>query len=220
MIFQNDTLTKIAIDTLRNEKLNQNLECAKAIISESESGMWIPFLSALIGGLLVLAGQFFDRKYKQKIETKNNLREIYAFSRKLEASIKNSYRELAMAKTHIEYWWHCHNDSPTSEKNYEEHLRSQTNAREIEREIGETKAEFIGYVRKFQAIKPLKTEIEIELEKVSNLSNVKAKVYDLSLSHEKVRNELVDKDESELRETYYLNLLPFKEINDYLFTLL
>jgi predicted RND superfamily exporter protein len=185
--------------------------------------IWIPFLSALIGGLLVLAGQFMDRKSKRKTETKTTLREIYAFNRKLEALMKSNFRELAMAKVHVEYWWYCNQTTPLGKENqkyYEEHLKSQVFAREIERQIGEIKADFIGHVRKFQAIKELKQEIENQLEEISDLTNAKAKTYNTSLQFTKVRHELVDEDEKELREIYYKNLVNFKSINDYLQTLL
>lgn len=60
--------------------------------------IWIPFFSALAGGLLVLSGQTIDWWRKQRQETKNSLREIYAYCRKLEALMKNNYRELAEEK--------------------------------------------------------------------------------------------------------------------------
>ena len=63
---------------------------------------WVPFLSAIAGGILVLAGQSIDRSSKLKTEKENSLREIYSFARKLEALMKNNYRELAMAKVHVE----------------------------------------------------------------------------------------------------------------------
>ena len=135
--------------------------------------------------------------------------------------MKNNYRELAMAKTHVEYWWYCHVTTPSSKERdryYEEHLRSQSIAREVERKIGETKADFIGQVRKFQTLKELKPEIETQLDQISDLTNKKAKSYDINLSYSKVRNEIVNKDEDELRDIYYLNLKNFKSVNDYLFT--
>ena len=193
------------------------------LIKSPTFSIWIPFLSALIGGFLVLIGQHFDRKSRRNTERINGLREIYAYCRKLEALMKNNYRELAIAKAHVEYCWYCNattTDSAEKKKYYEEHLKSQETAREIERRIGETKADFIGHVRKFQAIKELKTQIEKELEVISDLANAKAKAYDLSISHDKVRNEMVEKNERELAETYDQNLKNFKDINNYLYTLL
>jgi len=180
--------------------------------------IWIPLLSALLGGLLVLAGQTIDRWQKRKIDIENNLREIYAYCRKIEALMKNHYRELAMAKVHVEYWWYCYrvvNDGE-NKKYYDEHLKSQIYGREIERKIGEAKADFIGHVRKFQVIKKIKEEIEQLLLTISDLTHPKAHSYDLSLPHDVVRFEKVEKDEKELGEAYYENLNSFSVINDYL----
>jgi len=189
-------------------------------LTTNTNSMWIPFLSALAGGILVLAGQAIDRGNKNRTEKETSLRQIYAYARKLEAMMKNNYRELAMAKVHIEYWWHCHitSNEGTNGRYYEEHLRSQSLAREIERKIGETKADFIGHIRKFQAIKEIKTDIENDLLIISDLTHAKAKPYELDLQHNQVRYEFAENDERELRDLYFENLEHFKRINDYLFT--
>jgi hypothetical protein len=191
-----------------------------AEINSTSGFSWVPFFSALAGGLLVLAGQAIDRDKKLVTEKENSLREIYSFSRKLEALMKNNYRELAMAKIHVEYWWYCHvtTNGEDNGRYYEEHLRSQNLAREIERKIGENKAEFIGHIRKFQAIKEIKNEIENELLIISDLTNAKAEIYDTNLPHDEVRYSRAEKDEENLRNTYYKNLAYFKNINDYLYT--
>jgi hypothetical protein len=220
-------IQQVLSDTVSLDSINHKLDTMKYLISQQKPSnpysLWIPFFSAIAGGLLVLGGQFIDRFSKRETETKNNLREIYAYSRKLEALMKNNYRELAMAKTHVEYWWYCHltaDNNSDKQKYYDEHLRSQSFAREIERRIGETKAEFIGHVRKFQAIKRLKPEIEKQLLAISDLTNSKAKTYDTSIPHEQIRYGIVEQDETKLRETYYMNLFHFKSINDYLLDLL
>jgi hypothetical protein len=164
--------------------------------------IWISFLSAIVGGILVLAGQSIDRRQKQKQEALNNLREIYAYCRRIEALMKNYYRELAMAKIHVEYWWFCYravNDGQTK-MYYDEHLKSQGFAREIERKIGESKADFIAHVRKFQAIKSISEEIEHRLLAISNLSHPKASSYNGTEHHDVVRFEKVEQDEKVLRE--------------------
>jgi hypothetical protein len=212
----------VYIDTANLELINQKLSALqntipKVSINPSIS-IWVPLLASIIGGLLVWAGQAIESTRKRKIERTSNLLEIYAYCRKLEAVMKNNYRELAMAKSHVEYWWHVANSSSSSvsqkQQGYDEHLRSQAYAREIERKIGDTKAEFIGHVRKFQALKSIKRNVETSIETISDLTNAKAKSYDSTIPHEKLRFEMYDQDEKELRDTYYRNLVPFKEIND------
>jgi hypothetical protein len=219
-----DTLHKIFTDTSTLNHINFKLiELKKSItMSNPTFTVWLPLLSSIIGGLLVWLGQFFERKYRRKSDDKKSKLEIYAYCRKLEAAMRNNYRELAMAKVHTEYWWYCYNTSSgeVAKKAYEEHLRSQAFAREIERRIGETKADFIGHVRKFQAIKKLPVDTEQKLNVISDLTHSKAKTYDTSENHTKVRYEMAENDETELRNSYYNNLSNFKLINDNLQKLL
>lgn len=183
--------------------------------SPSISNNWIPFMAVIAGGILVWVGQAIERSIRKSIDKKNSMLEIYAYCRKLEAEMKNNYRELAMAKTHVEYWWHGYKyDGQDKQRCYEEHLKSQTFAREVEKNIGNTKAAYIGHVRKFQAIHSLDQSIEKHLEVIADLKNAKAKSYDNALSHNQVRYKHAETDEIELADTYYQNLNSFKEIND------
>jgi hypothetical protein len=184
--------------------------------NNSDFNIWVPLLSSICGGLLVLMGQFVDRHYKKKAEKKANLIEIYAFCRKLEANIRNNYRELAMLKTHVEYWWYCYNSQNFSALYYDSHLKSQAEARIIERQLGDNKADFIGHVRKFQVIKSIPDPIDKQLEVIADLTNPKAKSYEYNLLYDEVRNSFVETDEKNLREEYYKNLVYFQEINEIL----
>lgn len=211
----------IVTDTLVFDSLNQKLNELQTLAAKQQSIPFIqyglPFLSALLVAGLVLLGQSIERKKRREVEIQNSLREIYAFSRKLEALMKSHYTELAMAKVHAQYWWHCHVIT-TRQDYYEKHLSSQSFAREVERKIGETKAEFIGQVRNFQAIQEINQDVEEQLLVISDLTNAKAKIYDSDKSHQEVRHEMAEQDEIDLREKYYANLIHFKSINDYLYT--
>ncbi len=211
-------IRQVFIDTVRLDSINHKLALLQNSNSSSPLSLWIPLVASIIGGLLVWAGQAIERDRRRKSEQRNSLLEIYSFCRKLEAIMRNHYRELAMAKFHAEFWWHCHLvehvDKPHKMKAYDEHLKSQAFAREIERQIGITKADFIGHVRKFQAIKELPNEIENLLERISDLTHPQAKFYDSSITHLKLRYELAEKDEKELRDKYYENLVPFKTVNN------
>lgn len=219
-------IKQIFVDTLSLDSINHKLTALQEVATKNSVSpsisIWIPLLSSIVGGLLVWAGQAIERNRRRNVEKKNSLLEIYSYCRKLEAEMKNNYRELAIAKGHVEYWWHCYNSSssaPTDKPRfYEEHLRSQSYGREIERRIGNTKAEFIGHIHKFLAIRPLDKAIDQQIDIISDLNNAKAKSYDFSIPHDKVRYELYDQDEKELREAYYKNLVPFKTINDILQT--
>lgn len=217
-------LQHFVIDTLSFDTVNQKLDVLRDTLIKTTSSsisIWIPFAAAVVGGVLVWIGQAIERSTRKNAERKNTALEVYAYCRKLEVEMKNNYRELAMAKVHVSYWWHAHHGGGNyMQKYYEEHLRSQAFAREVEKNIGNTKAAFVAHVRKFQVLIPLDDAIDKQLEIISELTNEKAKEYDTSLSHEKVRNELVEQDEKDLRETYYKNLATFKIINDKLQDLL
>lgn len=214
-IINNYYIDSSALDSI-NHKISELQLSTSNFESYDSLNIWVPLLSSLLGGLLVIIGQWIERRRHQNIDRNKNLLEIYSFCKKLEFSMKNNYRELAMVKSHVEYWWYCYNsvNSKPSDipRYYEEHLRSQASAREIERRIGDTKAEFIGHVKKFQAMCKI-GDIENTLETISDLTNAKATSYDPSLPYEEVRNKLYDKDEQNLREVYYKNLEPFKQIN-------
>ncbi|MEO8405486.1 MAG: hypothetical protein ABI480_12850 [Chitinophagaceae bacterium] len=218
-------LQHVIIDSLSLDTITHKLEMLQngvsKITSSTTIAIWISFVAAVVGGVLVWIGQAIERNTRKKTEMKNSSLEVYAYCRKLEAEMRNNYRELAMAKVHVAYWWHAHQGGGIyMQKYYEEHLRSQAFAREVEKNIGNTKAAYIGHVRKFQALIPLDDSIDKQLETISELTNEKAKDYDISISHEKVRHELVEPDEKELREIYYKNLITFKIVNDKLQKLL
>jgi len=211
------TIHNVIVDTLQLHTLNTKLsQLQDSILKKNyspEISIWVPVIAAIIGGSLVWIGQFFERHTKRKVETKNRLEEIYAYCQKLEAIMRNNYRELAMAKNHVEYWWYCYNSDRSAPRDYEEHLKSQSYAREIERRIGDTKAEYIGHVYKFQIIRPIQMDIQKELNIIADLTNARANIFEKSLAYDTVRYELTDLYEKELRERYFQNLEPFKKIN-------
>lgn len=175
----------------------------------------IPLFAALAGGLIVLIGQGIDRYYKQKREDKDKLRDIYANCRRIEALMKNYYAELSYYKTAAQYRWYCTIVSIDKEKKKhynDQHIKYNNNDVETERIIGETIAEFIGQVRKFQSLKAFDDSMEVELESIANLKYKIAKKYDKSVKQATIL-DLVQEDQRQLKDEYYKNLIYFKNIN-------
>lgn len=176
------------------------------------------FLSALIGGFLVIIGQFLMELLKNRKDKRKQIIIISSKTREIEQLLKNDIRELAMFKTHVEYWWFCHIDK-TIDKNYktkyyEEHLRSQTEARITEKRIGENIASYFGFVNEYLSINDSETVgIISELDKISNIEFKKAKEYNKDDNYEDIRNFKVKKDEKELKDKYNINLEPIITIN-------
>lgn len=216
------TIQQMAIDTIYSDSVYSGLMFTQTITPiKTNTGMmiYVPVISTIIGGIIVWLGQYIERIRRVKIETRKELLDIYYNCRRVEGLMRNNYRELAMAKLHVEYWWYAYCQEEEGDENekkrwYDEHLRSQSYARDIERRIGDTKADYIGYVHKFHVIKAIPINIEEKLNVISDLTHPKAKPYGSEESFAYVRGILVSKDEKELRELYYKNLEPFKTIND------
>jgi len=215
------TTNNTIIDTLHNSPTIVLLkESAKQ--TPPEYSFLIPLFAALAGGALVLIGQGIDRHFKSKNEQKNNLRDVYANCRRIEAVMKNYYIELAYYMTATQYRWYCSlvTEDPAQKKHYDtEHIKYNNNHRELERKIGETMADFIGHVRKFQSLKAFDNSIEIHLESISNITHISAKKYEKSIPINEILN-LVEEDQKRLKKEYYKNLIYFKETNDKLLSLI
>ena len=174
-------------------------------------------ISAMIGGFLVIAGQYIIEKYRNRNIKDNSLREITSILTEKKVYLRNLFRELAMYKTHASYWWYCTKkdesfSSVEAEKNRQDHLRSQAEARNVEKEIGRTVATFLGLVTKFELISDSKLEIDEHISKIEEFKFKKAREYDSSLEYSKVRNEMVSRDEEKLKQNYFVNMKPVEEI--------
>jgi len=194
-----------------------------SLITNSDSNNLENLISALIGGLLVIIGQFLMELFKNRKEKRNRVIIISSKTREIEQLLKNDFRELAMFKTHVEYWWFCHNDNSIDDnykkKYYEEHLRSQSESRITEKRIGSSIATYFGYVNEYLSINDSETVgIISELKKISNIEFKRANEYSISDDFDEIRNNQVIKDEKELREEYWVNLKPLKDINEIIYT--
>lgn len=189
----------------------------------SEEGIIQTFLnlesliSAMIGGVLVIAGQYIIEKYKNTNTKNNALREITSLLTEKKVYLRNLFRELAMYKTHASYWWYCTKKDESfstteAEKHRQDHLRSQAEARKVEKDIGRTVASFLGLVTKYQLISGNKLDIDEHISKIEAFKFRKAKDYDSSLEYDKVRNDMVIKDEEKLKQSYFRNMQPIEEI--------
>lgn len=129
--------------------------------------------------------------------------------------LKNLYRELAMYKTHAAYWWYCteiESDGIQAEINRQDHLKSQSDARKVEKDIGDTIATFLGLVVKFENLLGRKIDVTLQLDIIGNIKTRPAKEYAPDQSYSLVRNTLVLEDEEDLKKEYFLNLAAFDKI--------
>ncbi|MFC0777684.1 hypothetical protein [Flavobacterium sp. HJSW_4] len=208
------------IDTLHNSPSIILLKESKQ--SSPDYSFLIPLLAALAGGIIVLIGQGIDRYFKQKNEKKNQLRDIYANCRRIEALMKTLYLELSSYKILTQYRWYCTIITTDLEKkkHFEnEHIKYAANARKTHHEIGENIANFIGQVRKFQSLKSFDNLVEIELESISNITFKDSREYNKSINKDEIINLTIE-DKNKLKEEYFKFLHHFKKINDILQTLI
>ena len=205
------------IDISKVEKSLKVIEKVSQIAkpNEIDSTLWISFLSAIIGGVLVIIGQFLIEYFKNKNENKKEYSNIISEIVRQRGILKNLYRELAMYKTHASYWWFCTETESfgvESEKNRQDHLKSQSESRKIEREIGESIATFLGLISKFELVLGKTIDCSYFIEKINVLKTRPANEYDSNQNYTEVRTKIVIKDEMELKEEYFQNLIPFDEI--------
>jgi hypothetical protein len=211
-----DTLyQKIVTLTSKVDSLSLKVE---KLSDKSTFSLWTPIIAALITAVVgTLVAQAIDRIFKNRRETKKDLREIHSKSVNLKIKLKDLVRQLAMHKFHAQYWWHIHskeNDKDFRNKYYLEHLRSQSEARETEKEIGEVKADFLAEVVKYEKMKGKKFNVDTEKATIENLVFPKAKTYSDDISADELRDELSEADERTLRESFFSNLVIFQTIID------
>lgn len=180
----------------------------------SSIASWQNLISAIIGGILVVAGHYIIER--KRISNENHQEIVNTVSKLSEIKylLKNLFRELAMYKTHASYWWFCtiKEQGQESEKHRQEHLRSQKEAREIEKQIGKNIAKFLGQIIKFKVLSTKKIDVTQWIKKIDKIKFRKANEYSTSQGYDKVRKELVENDEEKLRTEYFNNLKPFENI--------
>jgi len=201
---------------LLNSKLDSLTNNVNKLSAKSTPSLLGPIIAALITAVLgTLFAQAIDRYFRNKRENTKDLREIHSKCVNLKIKLKDLFRQLAMHKFHAQYWWITHIKQPDSEykaKCYLEHLRSQSEARSTEKEIGETKAEFLAEVVKYEKLKGEKFNVDQEKNAIEDLIFKKAKTYSLQTDLDVLRDELAEKDEAELRENYFMNLQLFQKV--------
>lgn len=183
---------------------------------------WQSLISALIGGVLVIAGQLIIECIKSRKEKKRRIIFLSSKAKEIEQHLFNELRELAMFKTHANYWWFSHRKGTSTEefnkKYYNEHLRSQSESRLTEKKIGTKIAEYFGIINEYLTLVNGQTVgIVTNLEKIKKIEFGKAVDYELSENFDDVRNKKVEKDEKELKSEYWNLIKPITEINEVLY---
>ena len=179
-------------------------------------------ISAIIGGLLVIIGQVLTEYLKSRKERRQKIIHLSSKSKEIEQHLFNELRELAMHKTHANYWWFCHRKETSPEeynkRYYDEHLRSQTECRLSEKNIGIKIAEYFGVINEYLALASKDTVgIVSNLETIKKIRFRKAVDYELTEDYDEVRNLKVDADENQLKTDYWNLLKPVSEINENLY---
>lgn len=155
-------------------------------------------------------------------EKRQRIISLSSKAKELEQILFNDLRELAMFKTHANYWWYSHRleSSPEkyNERYYEEHLRSQSDARNAQKNIGINLSKYFGIVSEFLTLEKEQTVgIVTDLEILKKLTFKKAVDYDLNDDYYDVRENRVAKDEEELKLNYWDSLKPVSDINQIMY---
>lgn len=208
-----DSILK-SIDTivLKNTSIVDNISTVANSNPNTDNSAWISLWSAIAGGVLVITGQFLVEYFKKKSENKTNISSILSEITRQKEILKHLYRELAMYKTHSSYWWYCTIIADTQiekETHRQDHLKSQSESRRVEKEIGDAISTFLGLITKFEIITNKTANLTIEINKINELETRPAKEYESSQNYDYIRKTSVIEDEKELKKDYYKNLEPF-----------
>lgn len=188
----------------------------------SDSITFQNLISALIGGLLVIVGQLMTEYLKSRREKREKIIFLASKSKEIEQHLFNELRELAMFKTHANYWWFCHRKENTvneySKRYYDEHLRSQSECRISEKSIGARIAEYFGIINEYLTLASNDTVgIISDLEIIKKTQFRKAIDYDINEDYDEVRNNRIENDEIQLKNDYWNLLKPISKINNKLY---
>lgn len=197
---------KSSIDSLRH---------TIAETAKSESADWTALLSALVGGLLVIAGQVILEYRKDKAERKKELNTIVADLVRLKWTIKNHFNQLSIAKIDCEYFEFCHKketDRNIRNSLRKDYVQSQSICRKAWQNIGDSRALFISYVTRFERAYEKAIDLINELANLSAFHIANPQAYDTTLTVEHVRDNLVHVDVQKLRDEYHKNIERFDAI--------
>ncbi len=181
---------------------------------------WIPFLTALLGGILVMIGQYIERKSKKEQERVKELNEIAAICELSLFKLKSLVKDLSAAKNLSNFWYYGHcreeNNVPRnderSKKYYDSTFEYAAAAASHKTKISDIIADYYSSVVKFKNQDKNNIDVDVLRNLLNNLVFDDAPEIDPNLSLDDAR-EAYNENHSRLSNTYLDLIGPLDAIN-------
>lgn len=200
-------------DSLSMYKLDSLQKSINLLMENNKSGSWyasfMPLFAAIMGGALVILGQYLERRSrltesntKQKRDDDLRLVDMCSIARTKMLEISYYYKYLAMFKVNSKYWFYC--SEVESQKNdpqglkdaetyFAEHLNAVKDIWSTEQKLIELTSAFISCATTFHMLK--KSAIDgNEVELIYNFKFEKAREYPLSTDYNELYNNILARD--------------------------
>lgn len=182
---------------------------------------WVPFLTALLGGILVILGQYFERRSNRKQAKQKDIIESFTNCELLLFSLKSLVKEFSGYKNLSMYWHYSHimedgkhdGDKALSKKYYDNSLTQSTAAIECKSKIGALLAQYYSGVSKFQTL----SQNKFDVAELKNLQS--GELFEAAAAIEKSKTpaqalEIFHANHLALSNKYLSLLAPLDKINN------
>lgn len=202
-------------------KMDVVIDIVKSFDKKVTINPWLPFLAAIVGGILVWIGQAIDRSYKVKQEIINEKMALFTKAEFLLLNLKNSLKELAVQKNLREYYWYCYIDEynapDKNEENEKKYLNDHYMACQaivaVTIKLGEILSDYYSMASKFNVLNQDNLKFEFITYFVTATDFADAKQISANNSAEKALEEY-EKNTKLLVSEYIALVEPFDVLNE------
>jgi|GEM_PF-2487781 len=181
--------------------------------SHFDYSILIPLISAIIGGIIAIGGQWTIKRFELNRSTRLEIKEIVANLAKLKTQLHFYFNSYAYYEQNTEYQYHQYKletDAESKKKLLDEHYKSNIEMLSQHKLIIDTISSCIGYVKKFSILIKEKISFDNEITEIEGFEFGYCKEYS---SHTTLlSDDQVSKDINELTQKYREILTPLSTI--------
>jgi len=173
----------------------------------------ISLVSAIIGGILAISGQWIIKIYDSQTKKRNDLRQIIAKWSQLKTQLHFYFGSYACYEQNTEYQhlqYRLSTQDSEKQKILDEHYKSNLEFMSLHKQIIDLIAEFVGHASKFENISSYKISFKIDLESITEIQFGYGKSYESYTTA--IADDQVSSDINELADKYREILSPFTAI--------
>lgn len=172
-----------------------------------------PLVSAIIGGLLAISGQWIIKIYDSHTNKRDNLRQIIAKCSQLKTQLHFYFGSYAYYEQNTEYQhlqYRLSKQDSEKQKILDEHYKSNLEFMSLHKQIIDLIADFVGQTSKFENISSYKISFKTDLDLITEIQFGYGKSYESYTTA--IADDQVSSDINELAEIYRELLSPFTSI--------